>query len=77
MDLTEATGGIAYFPTSLEQIDNVAIEMARQIRMQYTIGYTPIDQALDGSFRRIRVTARGSGPLSVRTRMGYLASPSS
>lgn len=77
MDLTEATGGIAYFPTSLEQIDNVAIEMARQIRMQYTIGYMPIDQALDGSFRRIRVTARGSGPLSVRTRMGYLASPSS
>ena len=62
-DLTEATGGLAYFPTSLEQIDDVALEMARQIRMQYTIGYTPLNQALDGSFRRIRVTARGSSPL--------------
>ena len=76
-DLTEATGGVAYFPTSLEQVDDVALEMAHQIRMQYTIGYTPLNQALDGSYRKIRVTARGSNPLTVRTRTGYLATPSS
>ena len=74
--LTEATGGLAYFPTSVEQIDGVALDMAQQIRMQYTIGYTPLDQSLDGSYRTIRVAVKGSEPLTVRTRMGYRASPS-
>ena len=75
--LTEATGGLAYFPMSVEQIRDVALEMARQIRMQYTIGYTPLNQSLDGSYRRIRVTVKGQEPLTVRTRTGYRASPSS
>jgi len=72
-DVTETTGGLLTFPSSLESINAVVIEMARQIRSQYTIGYTPINQALDGSYRSIRVTATAPERLSVRTRTGYRA----
>jgi Ca-activated chloride channel family protein len=71
--LTESTGGIAYYPGSLEQIDGVALDLAHQIRTQYTLGYMPSNQALDGSFRKIRVEARGSSHLVVLTRPGYRA----
>jgi VWFA-related protein len=71
--LAEATGGLAYYPAAIDQIDAVTLEIARQIRNQYTIAYAPLNQALDGSYRAIRVTASGDGPLSVRTRAGYRA----
>src|SRR5206468_5205162 len=72
--LTERTGGVAYYPASIDQIEAVALEIARQIRNQYTIAYTPLNQALDGSYRRIRVEAVGTDRLVVRTRAGYRAS---
>ena len=67
---------LAYFPTSLEQIDEVAVDLARQVRTQYTIGYSPANQARDGSVRSIRVVARGAGRLTVRTRTHYRADAS-
>ena len=48
-------------------------EIARQIRNQYTVGYAPTNQALDGSYRTIRATVKGPGRMSVRTRTGYWA----
>jgi VWFA-related protein len=74
-DLTERTGGVAYFPESVDQIESVAIDLARQIRSQYTIAYTPTSQALDGSYRTIRVTASGPERYTVKTRAGYRAVP--
>ena len=71
--LAERTGGAAFYPASIDDIGPVALEIARQIRSQYTIAYAPANQALDGSYRKIRVTVTGSG-LSVRTRAGYRAS---
>jgi len=71
--LTERTGGVAYFPTSVDDIESVAVDLARQIRQQYTIAYAPANQQLDGSYRTIRVTARGSDTYTVRTRAGYRA----
>ena len=63
------------YPSSIDQIDAIAADLAHQIRSQYTIAYTPTDQALDGSYRRIRVEARGREALTVQTRAGYVASP--
>jgi Ca-activated chloride channel family protein len=71
--LTEKTGGLAYYPPGIDEIGPVALEIARQIRNQYTLAYAPTNQALDGSYRTIRVTATGPERLSVRTRTGYLA----
>lgn len=73
--LTETTGGVAYYPDSLEKIDGVALDLARQIRNQYTIGYTPLNQALDGTYRKLRVEVTGRERLTVRTRAGYRATP--
>ena len=73
--LVEPTGGMAYYPSAIDQIDAVTLEIARQIRNQYTIAYAPLNQALDGTYRAIRVTVSGAGPLSVRTRAGYRATP--
>ncbi|HYM26140.1 MAG TPA: VWA domain-containing protein [Vicinamibacterales bacterium] len=74
--IAEATGGASYFPLVIDQMGSVALEVARQIRSQYTIGYTPLNQALDGTYRRIKVTVKGphaSGPFRVVTRGGYRA----
>jgi VWFA-related protein len=73
-ELCAETGGLAYFPRAIEDVGAVALELAHQIRSQYTIGYSPANQSLDGSYRRIRVVAKGPGHLSVRTRAGYRAS---
>ena len=73
--LTAPTGGASYYPAGGDEIETVVLELARQIRQQYTIGYTPTNQALDGSYRAIRVEARGAERLVVRTRAGYRASP--
>ncbi len=73
--LTQHTGGAALYPASVDEITDAVRELARQIRNQYTIAYAPSNQALDGSYRRIRVEARGREPLQVHTRAGYVAAP--
>jgi Ca-activated chloride channel homolog len=75
LDMTRRTGGVVYFPASVEQVESVAIDLARQIRNQYTIAYAPLNQALDGTYRTIRVTASGSDRYTVHTRPGYRAVP--
>ena len=73
--LTKLTGGVAYYPTSIDQIDSVVLEIARQIRNEYTIAYAPVNQAFDGTYRAIRLEVTGPGGSSVRTRPGYWATP--
>jgi VWFA-related protein len=67
------TGGIAFFPKSIEQVDEIAAEVARDIRSQYTIGYHSTKPTSEPGFRRIEVKAdaKGEGKLNVRTRTGY------
>jgi VWFA-related protein len=74
-EMTERTGGMVYFPASIEQIEAVAVNLAHQIRNQYTIGYAPLNQALDGSYRGIQVSVSGSDRYTVHTRSGYRALP--
>jgi VWFA-related protein len=73
--LTELTGGVAYYPASIDQIDSVVLEIARQIRNEYTIAYAPVNQAFDGTYRAIQLKVDGRGGLTVRTRPGYRATP--
>jgi VWFA-related protein len=73
--LADASGGSAVFPETLEEVEKVAVSMAIEIRNQYVITYSPLNQNLDGSFRQIRVVANGPGRPTVRTRTGYYAVP--
>ncbi|HEY1264583.1 MAG TPA: VWA domain-containing protein [Terriglobales bacterium] len=71
--LAERTGGIAFFPKSLEEVDEISRAIARDIRNQYTIGYKSTTPKSDPGYRAIRVDvkAKGYDHLNARTRSGY------
>jgi VWFA-related protein len=70
--LTKASGGASFYPGDVSEVETTAKQVAHDIRNQYVIGYSPLRQDLDGTFRSIRVTA---GRYTVRTRTGYYATP--
>ena len=74
-ELTTATGGLAFYPKEINDVQSQAVEIAHDIRSQYTIAYEPSLQQLDGSYRQIKVVVDGPGKPTVRTRSGYYASP--
>ena len=71
--LSTETGGVAFFPKNLGQVDQIAAEVARDIRNQYMVGYHSTKPTSEPGFRHVVVTAeaRGVGKLTVRTRTGY------
>jgi VWFA-related protein len=73
--LAVATGGEAYFPKEVSEVERIAHQVARDIRSQYSIQYTPTNAAMDGSYRRIKVEVNASGHPTARTRSGYYATP--
>jgi VWFA-related protein len=56
-------------------VDLIAKQVARDVRNQYTIQYTPTNIAMDGTFRQIKITVNAPGHPTVRTRSGYYATP--
>lgn len=74
-ELTRATGGLAFYPKTVNAVDTLAVKVAHDIRNQYTIAYSPDIQKLDGSYRQIKVTVNAPGHPYVRTRSGYYATP--
>ena len=73
--IAEKTGGIAFFPKSLEEVDAISRTVAHDIRNQYTLGYKPTNPKTTGGYRTIKVDAKakGYGKLTVRTKSGYYA----
>lgn len=72
-ELAEQTGGMAYFPRSLKEVDGITREVAQDIRTQYTIEYHSTKSPALGGYRAIHVEAKAKGfrNLQVRTRTGY------
>jgi Ca-activated chloride channel homolog len=70
-----SSGGRAYFPHSLDDLEQVWRDIAGALRSQYTIGYHSSDSNRDGMFRKVRITVSRDGAQSLRviTRDGYLA----
>lgn len=73
--LAEQTGGVAFFPEDLSEVQGISQQIAHDIRSQYTIGYKPSTPKSDGGYRQVMVKASASGykGLTVRTRSGYYA----
>jgi VWFA-related protein len=69
--LSTETGGLAFFPKSIEQVDEIAADVARDIRSQYTLSYHSSRPSSEPGFRRVQATVEGHGRLTVRTRTGY------
>ena len=71
--IAQRTGGIAFLPRTLDEVDEISRDVAHDIRNQYAIGYKPSTPKSVGGYRAIRVEARAKGynKLAVRTRSGY------
>ncbi len=63
-----------YTAEKLEHLSDALENLGRQLNSQYSIGYTPTDQQLDGAYRRIRVVVRRKG-VRARYKAGYFALP--
>lgn len=75
--LSSETGGIAFFPSSLKDVDSIAAEVAHDIRNQYTIAYHSARASSNG-YHTVKVEAHASGHsrLTVHTRTGYFSTQS-
>ena len=73
--LATATGGDVFFPKDSGEVEKIAHQVARDIRSQYTIAYSPTNTAMDGTYRQIKITANAPGKPTVRSRSGYYATP--
>ena len=73
--ISDRTGGIAFFPQTLDEVDSISKTVAHDIRTQYTIGYKPTTPKSQGGYRQVKVDARSHsyGKLTVRTKSGYYA----
>ena len=71
--LAHESGGEAFFPMEVSETVQICERIARDIRDQYTIGYSSMSNKGDRTYHKVRVTAhpKTDGKLSVRTRAGY------
>jgi len=72
-NLATSTGGVAFFPQGLNEVDAITRTVARDIRSQYTLAFKPGNGAAQKGYQAIRVEAKGPSRsrLTVRTRSGY------
>jgi VWFA-related protein len=74
--LAETSAGGAYYPKDLAEVERITPEIAHEIRNQYTVVYSPLNDNLDGSFRKIKVELTGQYKgATVRAKNGYYATP--
>ena len=74
-EMAEDTGGVAFFPKDLDEVQAITTQIAHDIRNQYTIQYKPSTPQSVGGYRTVKVEAQAKGykKLQVRTRSGYYA----
>ena len=79
-EMTAVSGGAAYFPDTLEQVQAICAQVAHDIRNQYTLGYYPTNSARDGTFRQVQVQLippKDRPKMTARTRAGYYSQKTS
>jgi len=70
--LAQETGGRAFFPAKIEDLNGVYTQIADELASQYTLGYTSKNPKADGAFRRIVVQVARAN-VTARTKKGYFA----
>jgi Ca-activated chloride channel homolog len=77
-ELSNVSGGKAFFPRSPAEMDDIFEQIALELRHQYSIGYKPNNFANDGKWHKVKVKVtppRGLPRLFVRSKEGYYAMP--
>lgn len=76
-EIVELTGGQAYFPGSLDDLEAIYQQIRDEMSTRYSLGYVSNGSATDGAWRQVTVTLSESRPelqqLRVRAREGYFA----
>jgi Ca-activated chloride channel homolog len=75
-EMTEITGGKAYFPNSVYELEDICVKIAIELKNQYVLGYSSTNPAKDGRWRKIKLKLnppKGLPTLSVRAKAGYYA----
>jgi Ca-activated chloride channel family protein len=75
-ELSDLTGGHAFFPDSVYDLDDICTKIAVELKNQYVLGYRSSNGIKDGKWRKIKVQVnppKGVGHLDVRFKTGYYA----
>jgi VWFA-related protein len=72
-DLAEQTGGRAFFPYHVDDLDQSFQDIGDELRNQYSIAYNPANYVADGKFHKIRIETPDHKGYQVRARRGYFA----
>jgi Ca-activated chloride channel family protein len=70
--IADVTGGRAFFPTAIKELDSVYEKVLAEIRAQYTLGYVSTNETTDGKWRKVEVRVK-KPDLRTRARRGYFA----
>lgn len=70
--LVETTGGQAFFPSRLEDLDGAYAKVVTEMKAQYHLGYASTNVAADGAWRKVEIRLKRP-QLKLRTRQGYFA----
>ena len=79
-ELASVTGGKSFYPQTDIEMDEIFERIALELRHQYSVGFTPKNFTPDGKWHKVKTKVkppRGISRLTVRTREGYYASPTS
>ncbi len=71
--LATETGGLAFLPDRLEDLNQVFAQITNELQAQYLLGYYSNNERNDGAFRKITVRLPKKSELRVRARQGYYA----
>jgi Ca-activated chloride channel homolog len=71
--LARETGGRAYFPSSIGELDSIYERIAEELRTLYSVGYVSANTRRDGKWRRIVVRVPDREGITVRHKLGYYA----
>jgi Ca-activated chloride channel family protein len=75
-ELAEITGGQAFFPNSVYDLEDITTKIAVELKNQYVVGYHSTNKAEDGKWRKLRMKInppKGINNLNVRAKTGYYA----
>jgi len=73
--LAEETGGRAFFTGQVIELERSFSAIAKELRSQYLIAYSPTNEKFDGKFRAVEVRLLANKDLKIRTKKGYTAVP--
>jgi VWFA-related protein len=72
-DLAEETGGRAFYPYHVDDLDQSFQDIGEELRNQYSLAYIPLNHALDGRYHKIRIDVPEHKGYQIRARRGYYA----